>query len=230
MNNKRRHGFTLIELLVVIAIIALLLSVLLPALTKVKSQSKRIVCMSNVRQQVIGLRMYSQENEGYYPIRSAFVYSLSPDNQEPQNEAQAIALLTGLGKLYPAYISDPHMFYCPADTVVKYDGQYSWGPNFPIHTTGGANGINSDYIYLYNGSYTEPQKSDDFVRQILTSDFYPLGYGENTHKIGYSLGYYDGSAHWYHDKSMTVIKETSGFGSNSPICAQWWETFSRFCN
>ena len=144
MNNKQRQGFTLIELLVVIAIIALLLSILLPALKNVKDQSRRIVCLSNVRQQIIALRTYAHENEDSYPVRSSLVYKLSQDYQEPQSEAEAISLLTGLGKLYPEYISDPHMFYCPADREVKYDGKYSWGPNFPIHTTGGEIGINSD--------------------------------------------------------------------------------------
>lgn len=58
----KRRGFTLIELLVVIAIIALLLSVIMPALKKAKDQAKDMVCRSNLKQLAQGLQIYSIEN------------------------------------------------------------------------------------------------------------------------------------------------------------------------
>jgi prepilin-type N-terminal cleavage/methylation domain-containing protein/prepilin-type processing-associated H-X9-DG protein len=67
-----RKGFTLIELLVVIAIIALLLSVLMPALAKVKEAGKRIVCLNLLKQMSIGNKVYATENNGqyvYYNVR-----------------------------------------------------------------------------------------------------------------------------------------------------------------
>src|SRR5215471_9609701 len=63
---KRRIAFTLIELLVVIAIIALLAAMLLPVLSRVKSASDGAVCGSNLRQLMLGISMYVQE-EGFYP-------------------------------------------------------------------------------------------------------------------------------------------------------------------
>ena len=60
--NKRNFGFTLIELLVVIAIIALLLSILTPALNTVKERAKRILCSNRLRQWGIAIHHYNAAN------------------------------------------------------------------------------------------------------------------------------------------------------------------------
>ncbi|UCD27447.1 MAG: prepilin-type N-terminal cleavage/methylation domain-containing protein [Planctomycetota bacterium] len=59
----RKKAFTLIELLVVIAIIALLLSILLPALKKVKMQAKTSVCISNCKTMAAAWGTYAMEND-----------------------------------------------------------------------------------------------------------------------------------------------------------------------
>jgi len=64
--EMRKKGFTLIELLVVIAIIALLLSILMPALTKVKKQAKDVVCKSNLHQWGLIWKMCVDDNNGRF--------------------------------------------------------------------------------------------------------------------------------------------------------------------
>ena len=60
----RKQGFTLIELLVVIAIIAILMSVLIPALRSARDHAKRMHCLSNVRTLTLGYLMYKDEHDG----------------------------------------------------------------------------------------------------------------------------------------------------------------------
>ena len=68
----RRSGFTLIELLVVIAVIAVLLAVLMPALRKARTLTKRIACQSNLRQIAVAWNLYLDDNEGrFYQGRNA---------------------------------------------------------------------------------------------------------------------------------------------------------------
>jgi len=65
------RGFTLVELLVVIGIIALLISILMPAMSSAREASMGIKSMSNLRQLAIGLDLYKVENRGFYPRHSS---------------------------------------------------------------------------------------------------------------------------------------------------------------
>jgi len=60
----RSHGFTLVELLVVISIIAMLLAILMPTLSKAREQAKCVVCQNKLKQVVLCLNLYANDNQG----------------------------------------------------------------------------------------------------------------------------------------------------------------------
>lgn len=78
---KRARAFTLVELLVVIGIIAMLISILLPALNKARAAANTVACSSNMRQIGIGMRLYAAQFRDYIP--HAFVNDNGPATPVP---------------------------------------------------------------------------------------------------------------------------------------------------
>jgi prepilin-type N-terminal cleavage/methylation domain-containing protein len=100
-----RAGFTLIELLVVIAIIAILGSLLLPALMRAKYAGMRAPCLNNIRQQYLSQIMYADDNNGRFPVHN----DLSPDYHRTPFTAQNSIVNTMRGK----YVQNTQILICP---------------------------------------------------------------------------------------------------------------------
>ena len=71
MRKNNQRGFTLVELLVVIGIIALLISILLPALYKARQAASNLGCLARLRQMGLAVQMYAQSNGGTLPYAAA---------------------------------------------------------------------------------------------------------------------------------------------------------------
>jgi len=81
-NLSRKSAFTLIELLVVVAIIAILASLLLPALARAKLKAKEITCVNNLKQMSLGIRLWAGDQGDKYPWNVDYTKGGSKDSPD----------------------------------------------------------------------------------------------------------------------------------------------------
>jgi prepilin-type N-terminal cleavage/methylation domain-containing protein/prepilin-type processing-associated H-X9-DG protein len=132
MKRRQQSGFTLIELLVVIAIIAILASLLLPALSRGKEKAQAVVCLGNLKQLNLGWTLYADDNSDSLPpnVREGASPSASPPNwvsgrmryetmgappsEFPQSTNTSLMIDPAPGHIGP-YIRAAKVYKCPSD-------------------------------------------------------------------------------------------------------------------
>ncbi|MCC7375238.1 MAG: type II secretion system protein [Verrucomicrobiales bacterium] len=126
-NPGRQRAFTLIELLVVIAIIAILASMLLPALSKAKDKAQNTLDLNNVKQIMLAMTMYTGDNDELTPTpgwgltvkswaHGPGVASAAGDTLPTQRNYSNQLEKVKTGQLYP-FLSTHQVFVCPRDRV-----------------------------------------------------------------------------------------------------------------
>jgi len=228
-SRRPRHGFTLVELLVVIGIIALLVSILLPALNKANEDARRVRCLSNQRQLVMAWQMYASDNKGHICSSNTPSYPQSPW----WYWAAAGNTLDTLsnGKLW-TYLKSYDVYRCPNDRIM-YTHTYS--------INGYLAGENGDRIFT-TGAIKKAHATFVFIEELdprgyEINSFMPTHYPSNNwndipgnmHVNAGILSFADGHAIiWPFSDPRTYKGSTQGMSTpNSPDLRQlqaWYGT------
>ncbi len=121
---QRRAAFTLIEVLVVVAIIALLVSILLPSLSRAREQAKRTVCLTHMKQQGYGFAGYASSNRGVFrfSLMEQTNYSRQVLTPEYAGTNQVCWMGMNGGALFPKFVGKTgDVFYCPSNVKIPKD-------------------------------------------------------------------------------------------------------------
>jgi len=235
MNTKRiKRGFTLIELLVVTFIIALLLSLMMPALSTAREQAKTTVCAANLYSMGLALQIYEDSNnqklpphyvpslgevydrQGAMPWYSYIAYEGNPPNKKAYQ----------LGKLHrEALIDNSRIFYCPSrgfkDTFRDSGKKYYthdyyvvnnvWALNYPDGK------VRLNYNYWLHGRKTFNELQDKPVVFDIIHHWYTISHVRHNTPRGINALFGDGHV------TFTIKEDIFDYGlwNGGPNCTQF---------
>jgi competence protein ComGC len=206
-----RPAFSLMDVMVTMAVIAVLISLLTPALSSVRETAHQVICRSNVRQLAIGMGMFAEDNKDRIPPS----LNVTPPDYVPwatttlrfgEGLPSKANKWDGLGHLYGQdYLPAPRLYYCPSHHGNHPYLQYSprWG--------GQLGAVVGNYQYRGSGPSSSAAGGPGTTRltgmppgTALIADGLSSQLDFN-HRIGANFARADLSISWFHDRSGSFI-------------------------
>lgn len=235
MNRGHRGAFTIIDVVVSIAVIAVLISLMMPALWKATETAHRVVCSSNVRQIGIAMLMYADSNQDfippttfYHPSRNRaqqmLIIRLSGVSSAPRDFSPETGGWDGIGLLFHGgYLDNAACFYCPshdgAHPLSEYDDKFGEMPEIVVGN------------YQFRGAGPGGQRHLGKIeprRTALIADGMRLKSDYN-HTDGSNVMRADLSVTWFRDHGGQVLSRlpVDESGARSSVVMDAWDLIDR---